>query len=385
MIVNSKLFKSTSVVIVCLFLAISTFGQTETIDNSSGFGSSKPTDDIRRFLQNFNEAYKEARSISNEYRLVRVLWEDQIKDLESAEPVNQIKLDQISAKLKNHKKQEKVAQSNLKKFRKYARYLVNLNDQTLKKQQSIISTVETGYQKMPRVFPPGSVTPLDATERPAVVQTEIPEKENKPKKVKATKQPTRQNTSVTTLPRVGYATYDRSKDVNFNPPASECTYRFKGMDDFLGKEKTEVQPNLFFFHTDPELRKYMKGQEYIECTAGLANSTGGVTTLNIEVVIRSQNALREFGGLQKGNAMTIKLVNGEIVKLLSVNSDNGTFDQTTGLTTFRNQFLVQKGEESAMRETEIDKIRLVWSNGYEDYDVYEVDFMMNQLNCLYAN
>ena len=81
----------------------------------------------------------------------------------------------------------------------------------------------------------------------------------------------------------------------------------------------------------------------------------------------------------------IKLVNGEIVKLLSINSDSGSYDQATGLTTFRNQFLVQKGEEKSFLESEIDKVRLVWSNGYEDYDIYEVDFLMNQLNCLYNN
>jgi len=413
MIVNSKLFKSGTLIFLCLVIPFIAVGQNTDPAASTQSSRAANFDDLKRFLQNFNESYRDAREIGNQYRLTRVLMQDQIRDLQSVVPVNQPKIVQIESKIKALKKQEKVAQSNLKKFRKYANALSDINDQTLKKQQKIMAAVESGYQKMPRVFAPGSIKPLPANERP-IADTTNPKKERTkkektpkktkgsgktkgtkktkrtatariPNKAKANKRPPRPATNIPAPIKAGYATYDRSKDVNYNPPSSECSYQFKGMDEFLGKEKTEVQPNLFFFHTDPELRKYMKGKEYIECSAGLANTYGGVTTLNIEVYIRSQNALREFGGLQKGNAMTIKLVNGSIVKLLSINSDNGTFDQTTGLATFRNQFLVQKGEENALKESEIDKIRLVWSNGYEDYDVYQVDFMMKQLNCLYAN
>jgi len=335
-------------------------------------------EDLRRFLLNFNNSYTTARELANDYRLTRVLLEDQINDLEAVKPVNKVKITQISAKIKSLKKQEKVALSNLKKFKKYASALADVNELSLSKQQKLIASIESGYQKMPRVFSPPKVTPLSANERPYV-------QVDNPNQAKSTRNKNSSRPTTISSSSTGYVVYDRSKDVLYNPPVKECTFRFKGMDEFLGKEKTELEPQQFFFHTDPELRQYMKGEEYINCTAGLATSTGGLTTLNIEVTIRSQNAQREFGGLQKGNPLTIKLVNGEIVKLLSVNSDSGNYDQTTGLTTFRNQFLVQKGEEKSFLESEIDKVRLVWTNGYEDYDVYEVDFLMNQLNCLYSN
>jgi len=335
-------------------------------------------DDLKRFLANFRNAYANARDIANDYRLTRVLMEDQVKDLASVIPVNELRINQIKAKIKSLKKQEKVAQSNLKKYKQYAALLADINELSLSKQKKLISSIEEGYQKMPRVFPPPKVIPLTAEERPKAVVA-------KPNKAKATKRNTGTRPTPIAASTAGYAQYDRSKDVLYNPPVKECAYRFKGMDEFLGKEKIELEPQDFFFHTNPELRQYMNGKEYITCRAGLATSTGGLTTLNIEVVIRSHNAQREFGGLQKGNPLTIKLINGAIVKLLSINSDSGSYDQTTGLTTFRNQFLVQKGEEKSFLESEIDRIRLVWTNGYEDYDVYEVDFLMNQLNCLYSN
>jgi len=35
-----------------------------------------------------------------------------------------------------------------------------------------------------------------------------------------------------------------------------------------------------------------------------------------------------------------------------------------------------------LMEGEIDKIRVVWEQGYDTYDVYEMDFLRNHLKCL---
>ena len=40
-------------------------------------------DDVKRFIQNFNNEHKSARDLANDYRLSRVLMEDQINDLEA--------------------------------------------------------------------------------------------------------------------------------------------------------------------------------------------------------------------------------------------------------------------------------------------------------------
>jgi hypothetical protein len=29
-------------------------------------------------------------------------------------------------------------------------------------------------------------------------------------------------------------------------------------------------------------------------------------------------------------------------------------------------------------------MRVLWSTGYEDYDIYNIEFLINQLNCLMA-
>ena len=42
-------------------------------------------------------------------------------------------------------------------------------------------------------------------------------------------------------------------------------------------------------------------------------------------------------------------------------------------------------DKSVQREalkSELDKMRVVWRTGYEDYQIYHVDFLINQINCL---
>ncbi|MBT8220531.1 MAG: hypothetical protein KJP00_11935 [Bacteroidia bacterium] len=355
-----------------LVISISTQGQRSdsnkgSVNQQRNFQYSA---DIERFIENFNTSRNQASDLVDQFRLTRVLLQDQVEDLKAVLPVNEVKIKQLESRIKYHQRQEKVAKKNLKKYNKHKTKLEGLGQMNLDKQIKVIASIESSIQKLPKVFPPNKVIPLSVGERPVVNQV-IPK--NKSKRTPASNLDSK------------YAKYDRTKDVMFNPIDPPCEYQFRGMDEFLGKEKIELQPEPFFFHTEPELRQYMKGQEYIECVAGLATSTGGLTTLNLEITIRSQNAIREFGGLQKGNPLTIKLVNGEIVKLISVNSDSGVYDQISNTTVFRNQYLMQKGEEKSFLNSEIDKIRLVWTNGYEDYEIYDVDFLMRQLKCLYSN
>ena len=50
--------------------------------------------------------------------------------------------------------------------------------------------------------------------------------------------------------------------------------------------------------------------------------------------------------------------------------------------TFRGQYPISKGELKVLRRSEVDRARIVWKTGYEDYDILNVDFFINQFNCL---
>jgi hypothetical protein len=75
-------------------------------------------------------------------------------------------------------------------------------------------------------------------------------------------------------------------------------------------------------------------------------------------------------------------MNGKTVSLYCQKGDIGNIDPSTGDTIYRATFQIDAQKERMILKSELDKIRVVWSTGYEDYDVHNVDLLMNQLGCL---
>ena len=43
---------------------------------------------------------------------------------------------------------------------------------------------------------------------------------------------------------------------------------------------------------------------------------------------------------------------------------------------------MQNGDAKALMDTELDVVRVAWSAGYEDYEIYYMDVLMNLFKCL---
>jgi hypothetical protein len=78
----------------------------------------------------------------------------------------------------------------------------------------------------------------------------------------------------------------------------------------------------------------------------------------------------------------LKLINDETVSLYNLKTNAGHIDPYTGYTIFSGQYALGKAELKALGSAELDKMRVLWATGYEDYDIYQVDFLMDQINCL---
>jgi hypothetical protein len=52
------------------------------------------------------------------------------------------------------------------------------------------------------------------------------------------------------------------------------------------------------------------------------------------------------------------------------------------LLTYRVHYAIAQDQMSFLSKSEVDKIRVFWSSGYEEYEVYQLDFFMKQLACL---
>ncbi len=167
-----------------------------------------------------------------------------------------------------------------------------------------------------------------------------------------------------------------------NPPVPDCTISFNGVDEFTGRKRRDVQKQKLFSFTSDKLRPYLKGKEHILCEGFVSSLSGGYRVLSLEFSINSENAKKEFGSIPQGSVLTLKFLDGKSIRLDNRVADRGRFDAVTKTTYYKGQYIVGASEEKQLRKKEVDKLRIVWGTGYEDYEIYEMDFFMNQFDCL---
>ncbi len=162
-----------------------------------------------------------------------------------------------------------------------------------------------------------------------------------------------------------------------------CTYAVNEVDAFTGKRKVALENGFFFGYTHPQLEKYLKGENYLTCE-GYLQQVAGLKIFNLKFTIDSPNATEDYGSILEGSRMLISLLDGNTVTLVSAEQDGGKIDRIDKQTTYKTYFVIDSKQEKQLQKSEIDKVRVVWSEGFEDYEVHNVDFVMNQLQCLNA-
>lgn len=176
--------------------------------------------------------------------------------------------------------------------------------------------------------------------------------------------------------------YKVEEDVMYNPPPEDCNISFEGIDEFLGKKRKDVARSIFFTHTDDDMRRYMLTEDYVRCEGSLTQIKGGVLLFNLFISIKTTDAKRAFGQIGKGGLISIKMLDGSKVTLANNKADIGVFDPLTGRHTYTTQYLINSSQEKKLKNAEVDMVRLIWETGYEDYEVYNIDFFKDQFRCL---
>ena len=139
--------------------------------------------------------------------------------------------------------------------------------------------------------------------------------------------------------------------------------------------------HLFSF-TDEKLRMFLKDKEYLSCKGYLSSMDGGYRFLTLEFSFSTPNAKEAYGFIEKGSVLTIRLINGDFINLRSGSMDRGSFNLKDKMLTYQVNYPIAQDQLSFLEKSEVDKIRVFWSSGYEEYEVYQLDFFMNQLSCL---
>ncbi|HMN90193.1 MAG TPA: hypothetical protein PKD70_00955 [Saprospiraceae bacterium] len=165
------------------------------------------------------------------------------------------------------------------------------------------------------------------------------------------------------------------------PPLANCKVAFEGTDEHTRAWRRDMQQQLLFTFTDERLRIYLKDKEYLRCE-GFMTSTGGFRFLSLQFSFAYPNAREAYGFIEKGSVLIIKLLNGDFVTLTANKMDRGSYDTTREILTYQVHYAIDRSLVSILKRSEVDSIIMFWSSGYEEYEVFNVDFFTNQLQCL---
>ncbi len=203
----------------------------------------------------------------------------------------------------------------------------------------------------------------------------------KPKKEEAAPKP-KQTTESSKTAAVVYKKWDAKDDViAITPSTLDCNLAFDGVDNFTGKKKQETTPITLFAHTDDFMRATMKNKEYVTCEAAATRVEGSrIVYLNLTITVQTKDAQRTFGFLDRGALFIFRFINGKKMSLTTNKTDIGIVDVDKGTTTFRAQLAISETVEYTA--SELDAIRVSWSVGYEDYEIYDMDILRNLFKCL---
>ena len=183
------------------------------------------------------------------------------------------------------------------------------------------------------------------------------------------------------LPGKKYRTYDPLVDVMLHPPAPPCALATDRHDEFSGELQRESARAELFRSTNPVLKTYLEGKIQILCEAALS-MIGQNATLILTFTIRDPNVRKSFGSLPKNSIATLQTLDGTVFTVYNQQMSEGQPDETGQVFTYRGHYPLDKTIFKKLRTTGLDKVRIAWSTGYEDYEVQNVDLLIRQAQCM---
>ncbi|NJN33522.1 MAG: hypothetical protein HC817_03970 [Saprospiraceae bacterium] len=355
-----------------------------------------------RLLSIAQERDRQATIFHDELKTRRIrIEEDLIDAKENPQSLSKKEKEALEKMLKNVKTQEKFAGIKRKQTAEFLTEVVAIVKAPDKKRAKFLTDYEKKNGKilsevtdnqsvaeLPLPEPNKMPTAIPSTELSALpipIQNTTPsvsegKKQNeKTKKQPKTEKPTKIESSNTLRIPVKY---DPSKDVSLNPPAPDCLVEFDGVDNFTGRRKREMATQLLFAHTEEFMRPTMGNKDYITCDMTVARVQGGFYFMNLHFKILTKEAQRTFGFLDKGSPISFKLIDGNTINLINTKTDIGVVDPVSNTTSYKANFQISASDVKALIKTELDIVRVAWSAGYEDYEIYDMSVVSNSLRCL---
>jgi len=160
-----------------------------------------------------------------------------------------------------------------------------------------------------------------------------------------------------------------------------CSITFNGMDESLNQKRIEHAPQHLFGHTSEKLKHVLKNKNFLNCNAYLTLLDGDYY-LNLDLELATKDASKSYGYIDKNDMVKLTFINGENFIAHSIYRTEGKLEQYYGHTKYEAVYRLQDIKMELIKDLELDKLAIIWSSGYEEYPVYEIDLLQRQLECI---
>lgn len=160
-----------------------------------------------------------------------------------------------------------------------------------------------------------------------------------------------------------------------------CAIVYDDYDPALGAQRKETHAELLLGYTQPSLRRHFVDGDYITAHASMARIDGDYYLL-LKIVIQSKSASKNYGAILPDERLRLRLVDGTSVYGTPTNRQLGTLQEYTGHTIYKPMIKLHKDDIKRLQKIEMDDIGIVWTTGFENYEVYHVDVLKRLVTCL---
>lgn len=160
-----------------------------------------------------------------------------------------------------------------------------------------------------------------------------------------------------------------------------CSIAYDGIDLKTKLYKKEMTPQYLFRYTPRELKNELQ-QDNLLHTYGQLIKIEDQIYLNLNIEVFSKKAAEEYGSIEQGYVIKIKTIDGKTYELNCRAGSRGQRFENEKTYLYSISYTLDKSDIKGLQKAEIDKIGIQWASGFEDYDIYEIDFFINQLKCL---
>lgn len=161
----------------------------------------------------------------------------------------------------------------------------------------------------------------------------------------------------------------------------DCGYIYHGTDYRINEYRIETDYKELFSYTHNHLKPYFPEGHFMECYSSLAK-LGESNYMYLKIFFNTGQADKSYGSIIKGEHLRIVLMDGEKIFLESMSNAVPVKKKSGSQIIYDGIFSVSNTELSALKSVEVDRLGIIWSYGYEEYDIKNIELLKNQAHCL---